>query len=126
MVVFCSTGIDTEKTKRDKPIVFNRVKVNEGGCYDNTTGVFTTTVPGTYLFTAAVGSGDKEIYVIASMMVDDTLYSALCSSFTSTGSGSASVQLGLGQRVWVKAGSDPNKYFGDELSFTGALLQPQL
>ena len=125
-VVFCATGIDTEKTVYDKPIVFNTVKVNEGGCYDNTTGVFTTTVPGTYVFTAAVGSEQEDSVVGACITVDDTDYATLYGSLTSTGSSSVSVQLGLGQRVWVKADSDADEYSFNDLCFTGALVQPQL
>ena len=72
-VVFYATDIDRERTKCHKPIVFGTVKVNEGRCYDDTTGVFTTTVPGTYVFTAAVGSGRENRRVTAWITVDDTL-----------------------------------------------------
>ena len=65
-VVFYATDIHTAKTVYHKPIVFNTVKVNEGGCYDDTTGVFTTSVPGTYVFTAAVGSEKEDRGVPAS------------------------------------------------------------
>ena len=124
--MFCSTGINKTKTNSNKPTVFDKVKVNEGDCYDNTTGVFTTTVPGTYVFTATVGSGREDRSVTAWITVDGTDYATLRGSYMSSGSSSVSVQLGLGQRVWVKAESDPNMYYRDELSFTGALLQPQL
>ena len=125
-VVFCATGIDTEKTVYGKPIVFNTVKVNAGGCYDNTTGVFTTTLPGTYVFTATVGSGQDDSFVAARITEDGTDHTVLYGSLTSTGSSSVSVQLGLGQRVWVKAESNADEYWSEELCFTGALLQPQL
>ena len=125
-VVFWATDIDTEKTKENEPIVFDTVQVNEGGCYDNTTGVFTTTVPGTYVFTATVGSGEDDRRVTAWITVDGTDYATLYGSYTSTGSSSVSVQLGLGQRVWVEAGSDADEYSPDDLCFTGALVLPQL
>ena len=125
-VVFYATSIDTENTNEDKPIVFDTVNVNEGGCYDDTTGVFTTTVPGTYVFTATVESGEKNSRVTAWITVDDTVYATLCGSDTSTGSSSVSVQLGLGQTVWVAADSDADLYDPEELCFTGALVQPQL
>ena len=125
-VVYCATSIDKTKTKFSKPIVFDNVKVNEGGCYDNTTGVFTTTVPGTYVFTATVGSGEDDRRVTAWITVDDTDYATLYGSYTSTGSSSVSVQLGLGQRVWVEAGSDADEYSPDDLCVTGALVLPQL
>ena len=125
-MVFYAEGIDKTKTKTDKPIVFSRVKVNEGGCYDNTTGVFTTTVPGTYVFTATVRSGKENSHVFAWITVDDTDYTFLRGSYTSLGSGSVSVQLGLGQKVWVTAWSNAGDYWSDGLSFTGALVQPQL
>ena len=125
-VVFYATDIHTAKTVYHKPIVFNTVKVNEGGCYDKTTGVFTTTVPGTYVFTAAVGSEMEDRCVIACITVDGTAYATLCGSSTSTGSSSVSVQLGLGQRVWVKACNDADRYSSGELCFTGVLVQPQL
>ena len=125
-VVFYATDIHTAKTVYHKPIVFNTVKVNEGGCYDKTTGVFTTTVPGTYVFTAAVGSGRANRRVTAWITVDDTLYAKLYGSSTSTGSSSVSVQLGLGQTVWVLARSHADEYSSYHMCFTGALLQPQL
>ena len=125
-VVFCATGIDTAKTVYGKPIVFNTVKVNAGGCYDNTTGKFTTTVPGTYVFIATVGSTDKNENVTAYIAVDDTAYTIFRGSYTSTGSSSVLVRLGLGQRVWVKADSNADWYYPEELSFTVALVQPQL
>ena len=123
---FHATGIDTAKTETSNPIVFSSVKVKEGGCYDNTTGVFTTTVPGTYVFTATVGSGKKGSDVYAWITVDGTDYTTLHGSYTSSGSGSVSVQLAVGQKVWVEARSDVGHYCSYELSFTGALVQPQL
>ena len=125
-MVFYAEDIDTAKTKKYEPIVFSRVKVNEGGCYDNTTGVFTTTVPGTYVFTTTVESDKENRDVLAGIMVDDTYYTSLRGSYTSLGSGSLSVQLGLGQKVWVTAESNAGDYWSDGLSFTGALVQPQL
>ena len=124
--VFCAIGVDTEKTKYDNPIVFHTVTVNEGGYYDNTTGEFTTTVPGTYVFTVTVGSREEGFGVIASIMVDDTVYTKVYGSYTSTGSSSVSVQLGLGQRVWVMSESDADKYSSYYPCFTGALVLPQL
>ena len=109
-MVFYAKGIDTAKTKKDKPIVFREVKVNEGGCYDNTTGVFTTTVPGTYVFTTTVASGEENSDVFAGITVNDTGYTSLLGSLTSSGSGSVSVQLGLGQKVWVMAESKADDY----------------
>ena len=125
-MVFHAQDIDTAKTKKDKPIVFSEVKVNEGGCYDNTTGVFTTTVPGTYVFTATVESGKENSVVRARITVDDTYYTTLRGSYTSSASGSVSVQLGLGQKVWVTAWNDVGDYSYVGLSFTGVLVQPQL
>ena len=125
-MVFYAQDIDTAKTKFNKPIVFREVKVNEGGCYDNTTGVFTTTVPGTYVFTTTVASGKENSHVLAWITVDDTDYTTLRGSYTSSASGSVSVQLGLGQKVWVTAWSNAGDYCSDGLSFTGVLVQPQL
>ena len=125
-MVFYATGIDKTKTKCSKPIVFNKVRVNAGGCYDNTTGVFTTTVPGTYVFTATVGSGEDDSFVATRIMVDGNAAAMLYGSFTSTGSSSVSVQLGLGQMVWMESYSCSSLYSSSSLCFTGALVQPQL
>ena len=125
-VLFRAIVTDKSKIKYSKPIVFNSVEVNAGGCYDNTTGKFTTTVPGTYVFIATVGSSDKTQNVTAYITVDDTGYTIFRGSYMSTGSSSVLVQLGLGQRVWVKADSNADWYYPEELSFTGALVQPQL
>ena len=125
-MLFCATVTDKSKIKYSKPILFNSVKVNEGRCYDNTTGKFTTTVPGTYVFIATLGSTVKNENVTAYITVDDTAYTIFRGSYTSTGSSSVLVRLGLGQRVWVKADSNADWYYPDELCFTGALVQPQL
>ena len=124
-MVFHATDIDRTKTELYEPIVFGTVNVNEGGCYDNTTGVFTTTVPGTYVFTATVNSRKEDSCVRAYITVDDTEYTRLYAPYTSMGSGSVSVQLGLGQTVWVEAFSDIDEYYPDGMCFTGALVQPQ-
>ena len=123
-VVFYATGIEKTKTKKFKPIVFDIVKVNVGGCYDDTTGVFTTTVPGTYVFTATVGSGKSDRDIIAWITVDGNLFATLCGSLTSTGGSSVSVQLGLGQTVWVAAYCDADEYDPEELWFTGVYWGP--
>ncbi|KAK7091789.1 uncharacterized protein [Littorina saxatilis] len=123
--VFNAMFMDEAKTKGDEPIVFSSVKVNEGGCYDDTTGVFTTSVPGTYVFTATVHAGKKDSSVLAYIMVDDNIYAYLHGSYTSNGSSSVSVQLGVGQRVWVKARGDGDGYYSPCMGFTGALVTPQ-
>ena len=125
-MVFFAEGIDTAKTKQCNRIVFTSVKVNEESCYSNTTGVFTTTVAGIYVFAASVMSAKKDISVTARIKVDDTDYTVLRGSYTSTASGNLSVQLEPGQTVWVEAWNDAGDYWSAGICFTGALVQPQL
>ena len=121
-VVFCAICFDETKSQCGKATIFKYVTVNEGDCYDDTTGVFTTTVPGTYVFTATMRHAKKDALPIY-IMVDGTDYAVLCSSSTSVGSNSVSVQLGLGQRVWLMA---LDHCFDASSLFTGVLAQPQL
>ncbi|XP_069102649.1 complement C1q-like protein 3 [Argopecten irradians] len=47
------------------PVVFDKVYVNEGGCYDNTTGVFTCSVSGVYQITWSVETfGEEDVGTI--------------------------------------------------------------
>ncbi|KAL8561543.1 hypothetical protein ACOMHN_057236 [Nucella lapillus] len=126
MISFIASGSDRGETNVGSPIVFRDAKVNNGGCYDNTTGYFTVTVPGCYTFTCSVRSYKKDVTATAVIVVDDTQYSYLQGSYTSGGCSSVSVQLGKGQKVWVQAHSEAEVYYRDELLFTGALVQPEL
>jgi hypothetical protein len=45
----------------DEPIIFDKVLANEGGGYDQVTGIFTVPVAGMYTFTATLrGTMDAE------------------------------------------------------------------
>jgi hypothetical protein len=108
------------------PIIFKQVLVNEGGCYDDATGMFTTPVPGTYTFTASVGSNKKDEAAFAYLQLYGKDYGFIRASYNSTGSCSVSVQLSTGQKVCVKADRPSDYFYSSELFFTGALVQPQL
>jgi hypothetical protein len=122
MVSFYAKG--KKSVKEGNPIIFKEVPVNEGGGFDAATGVFTAPVPGTYTFTASVCSTNSDVR--ACFTVDDTLYNYILGTQRATGTGSLSLQLKAGQKVFLLAGNYENNFDSNLLFFTGALVQPQL
>ena len=118
--------MDGGKTELNRPVIFRTETANEGGCFNSTTGVFTVTIPGSYVFTATAGSSGKYKSVYATIVIDSTTYTHLHASYTSVGSCSIAVKLGAGQKVWMKARNPPGDYCCEETSFSGALIQPLL
>ncbi|XP_033725351.1 complement C1q-like protein 3 [Pecten maximus] len=58
---YAAVSVDTETN----PVVFDKVYLNEGGCYDNTTGEFTCSVSGVYHITWSVETfGEEDVGTI--------------------------------------------------------------
>jgi hypothetical protein len=106
--------------------VFNEVKYNEGGSYDNATGYFTVVVPGLYVFIASTGPYNDNTGSVFYLYVDNTQLDwsyAYIQNYAEMSSVHGVVHLQAGQRVWVKSrGNDT--YYDLFSAFTGFLLSP--
>ena len=114
-------------------IVFDNDKINEGGHYNVTTGVYTTPVSGIYQFFAYIRSRPKANFHIR---VDGSIYVNTIENYDGEAEGgdgeadgaSVIVQLQAGQTVYVTTGDEPHTVDGDTNGvftwFGGYLLFP--
>lgn len=125
-MAFHVSGCNKTKTKVGNTLIFQRVNVKTGNGYDMTTGFFTAPVPGTYIFTASVGSEGEGRDVEADIHVNGCQYAEMHGTYTSTGFTSLCVVLKVSDTVRVQTRSDPRNYYCSETVFTGALLQAEI
>ena len=115
--------------------MFDQVRINPGGYYDNNTGVYTVPFSGTYEFYAHLDSIDQDSLWGYSIVVDDvsnTLSLAIDDDDgvydDITTDSSLILELSPGQQVWVRP-FEMNQAFGsleDEMYsyFSGRLVTP--
>ena len=114
-IAFNVRGATDKSPTAGQTIVFETIIINTGAAFDVHTGIFTSPVNGTFLFSVQVCSAFRQNGSFKLIADDVTLLSIsnynYISSFTST-SGSAVYHLTAGQRVWVQnehdAGSSAN------------------
>ena len=115
--------------------MFDQARINPGGYYDNTTGIYTIPITGTYEFNVHAGSVDEDTYWGTSIVVDNVAYTL--SLFTDDDGGSYDyigtdsslvLELSSGQEVWVRPSSMNQMYgsSGNEMYswFSGRLIAP--
>jgi hypothetical protein len=125
-VAFHARNLQSQTPPINTPLVFSNVHLNEGGFFSSTTGYFTVSVPGLYVFISSTGPYDHNSGAYFSLYVDDTsmdwgyAYSQAGNELSSV---HGVVHLQAGQRVWVRNGGP---YYGFYSAFTGFLLSPDL
>ena len=114
-------------------IVFDNDKINEGGHYNTTTGVYTAPVAGIYEFIACIRSTPKANFHLC---IDGSIYMHAFENYADevelgddeTEGASVVVRLQAGQMVYITTGNEPYTVMGDtERHFTwfgGYLLFP--
>jgi len=114
-------------------IAFPMIYYNEGGDYNNTSGVFTCRVPGTYWFAAGIGMVNQasmsiECRVLHNNQIRLHMYFNTVNTnagITSSVSGAFRLQHG----DWVQVGQCYNAdhiYSGDMTFFSGMLITPSV
>ena len=114
-------------------IVFDNDKINEGGHYNTTTGVYTAPIAGIYQFFAHIRSTPK---ANLHLRIDGSRYINTIENYSAEAEGgeleaegaSAIVRLQAGQTVYVTTGNQPYTVDGDTDGiftwFGGHLLFP--
>ena len=90
----------------DQTIIFNNVLFNDGGAYNNASGIFTCPVNGVYLFFFEVGNIAKK-QIVAKLVANnvnevDAIADTEYQPNEAQGSNMAILRLGQGTHVWVE------------------------
>jgi hypothetical protein len=109
----------------NQSIVFPLVLLNEGGGYDESTGIFTAPVSGMYQFSINICNADGK-YMTAAIVHENTRITAATTYSASSICASATIpaRLTTGERVYVQS-TYTNVMFANEHrypSFTGVLI----
>lgn len=112
-------------------IVFDQVKLNVGGAYNNQTGVFEAPVPGIYMFSMSVTTYVDKTSVIHAVIKKNgaevgAAYANGMAGFQEQGSVSVPLMLDTGETVHVSVERHEDiSLWGDKLtSFMGILVTP--
>ena len=122
---------DVQHLGVDQTIIFNRVLFNDGGAYNNASGIFICPVNGVYLFFFEVGSRDQK-QIVAKLVANnvnevDAIADTAGQPNEAQGSNMAILRLRQGTHVWVEnyrwadqdVQGDPTDHFS---TFSGILL----
>lgn len=125
-VVFSSKKTTNVTVSDGQAVVFPSIIYDIGSAYDSTTGVFTTPIDGTYLFTARLCAYNRELINYA-VVADgnDVIRGVHYGSSQDCASFNALVVLKSSSRVWVTCSFPGNRLHGDENrwnTFSGVLL----
>ena len=127
---YATLSVDVVFETNRQTIVFDNDKINQGGHYNVTTGVYTAPVSGIYQFFAYIRSTPK---ANLNLRVDGSIYMNTIENYTDEAEGgeqeadgaSVIVRLQAGQTVYVTTGSEPYTVDGDTdgiLTFFGGYL----
>ncbi|XP_060079492.1 complement C1q-like protein 2 [Ylistrum balloti] len=119
---YAAVSVDTETN----PVVFDKVYLNDGDCYDNTTGIFKCSVSGVYHITWSVETfGEVDVGTILEVNGEEFGYTWTDSEDqqydTSTGIAILRLQAGDIVKVTLQSGS---KIDARQSTFTGHILFP--
>ncbi|KAL4222757.1 hypothetical protein ACF0H5_018798 [Mactra antiquata] len=125
-VIFRARDMENESPANNETLVFTNVMQNVGNGYNQSTGVFTAPVGGTYLFTFDFCSDARQIsyYAIVCEDVDQFLGYGYDNNYAACTSGDATLVLKSGQRVWIRSNSYGH-FYHDNLRwnvFSGVLI----
>ena len=126
-VAFMATATGYQSNMADKQVIqFNHVITNEGGAYDNSTGIFTTPVDGTYNFqTTILTSNDVEIWGHIDVNESPKVWFNAKASDNRHDSGSQSLVISLikGDKVTARTAHNSGTLYGEHYtSFSGFLF----
>ncbi|KAL4237731.1 hypothetical protein ACF0H5_002444 [Mactra antiquata] len=103
-VVFKARTVKDKSPSKGETIIFQDIMFNYGKAYDETTGVFTVPVNGTYLFTVQVCLNNNKSFYYGIVSDYDVHTSGVFHDSTATicYTADATMRLDVGQKVWLK------------------------
>ncbi|KAK3601556.1 hypothetical protein CHS0354_027790 [Potamilus streckersoni] len=101
-VAFTATLSQTTAHVSEQTVSFDNVKVNEGNCYDSSTGRFRAPFRGLYILSVTVLQGNTEVHLF--IMKDKVAVGTVFSGVSGSNSGSVTVVtvMDKGQTAYVK------------------------
>ncbi|XP_061167444.1 heavy metal-binding protein HIP-like, partial [Saccostrea echinata] len=102
-----SLSSDLENIGNQQTVIFDRVTLNEGKCYDKKTGVFTAPEEGVFTFSWTMMSKAGK-YFVSEIVHDGKLIAYNHSDGRGltgyvTSSNTANIKMKKGQKVWIRA-----------------------
>ncbi|KAL8563564.1 hypothetical protein ACOMHN_060880 [Nucella lapillus] len=118
--VFKPSVLDTENTEQGQAMIFKTVELNEGGYFNQRTGMFTVSQEGVYYFRVKTAklSVFSEDEPLSSLMVGRERHCLVKQSCAGPLGRLITLFLTPGQKVWVKAVSGLNRYGTESVDFT--------
>lgn len=108
-------------------LIFPKVKLNFGSAYNNQTGIFITPIPGIYIFSVSVTSGEQHTHIHVNIMVNGKEDAAAFAYGNTWAQGSVTTVLHLndGDEIHVAFEHHDNAtVYGEKLtSFMGCLIR---
>ena len=132
LVAFNAVLTDTVTLTGQGPVICGQIVDNEGGGYDDETGIFTAPVSGSYCFmvTSSPFSDNVDESCALAIMLEDDIIGFLEAHGNEFSTGHAAGKVEAGQQVWLRSCAnndfETNRYSVNGTTFTGMLLQPEL
>ncbi|KAL3853105.1 hypothetical protein ACJMK2_016682 [Sinanodonta woodiana] len=123
-IAFTVTSLQTANLFPEQSVIFDTVNVNEGSCYNASTGRFRAPFSGLYIFSLTVLRINLEVQLLIMKDKDELVSVFFGRSESDSGSGTIVTLMDKGETAYVKEvpGGRSQRFFGSYwITFTGLL-----